>query len=378
MNKRMTKRMIIMLFSVGALFAGVIGYQMFVASMMKKFLSANALPSATVTAMEVKRETWQPQRSAVGTLRAVQGVDISSEVAGIVKKIHFKSGDRVDEGALLVELDAGEEMAKLDALKANRRLAEINLKRNREQLAVQAISQAQFDASQAELDRSKAEEAQQLAAIDKKRIRAPFSGRLGVSTLNLGQFINPAEKIVSLQNRETLYVDFKLPQKDLIGLKTGQAIYISSDTGVKRRGTINAINAAIDPATRNIALEGKIDNKDDALLPGMFVRVSVDSGAPQQQLTLPQTAVSYNPYGSTLFVAREEAPADGGKAILKAKQIFVKTGERRGDQIAILDGIREGDMVVTSGQMKLKNGTPLIINNSVTPANEIAPRPQEM
>ena len=378
MNKRMTKRMIIMLFSIGALFAGIIGYQMFVASMMKKFLSANALPSATVTAMEVTRETWQPQRSAVGTLRAVQGVDINSEVAGIVKKIHFKSGDRVDEGALLVELDAGEEMAKLDALKASRRLAEINLKRNREQLAVQAISQAQFDASQAELDRSKAEEAQQLAAIDKKRIHAPFSGRLGVSTLNLGQFINPAEKIVSLQNRETLYVDFKLPQKDLIGLKTGQAIYISSDTGVERRGNISAINAAIDPTTRNIALEGRIDNKDDALLPGMFVRVSVDTGAPEQQLTLPQTAISYNPYGSTLFVAHEEPAADGGKASLKAQQVFVKTGERRGDQIAILDGIQEGDMVVTSGQMKLKNGTPLIINNAVIPANEIAPRPQEM
>lgn len=378
MNKRMTKRMIIMLISVGALFAAIIGYQMFVASMMKQFLSANAQPPATVTAMEVTQQAWQPQRSAVGTLRAVQGVEMSSEVAGIVKKIHFKSGDRVAAGALLVELDASEETAQLAALRASRKLAEINLKRNREQFEIQAISQAQLDTSEAELDRLNAEEARQLAAIDKKRIRAPFAGRLGVSTLNPGQFINPAEKIVSLQNRRALYVDFKLPQRELTGLKTGQEIYIDSDTAVHRRGEISAINAAIDAATRNIALEGRLDNEDDMLLPGMFVRVSINMGPPEQRLTLPQTAVSYNPYGSTLFIAREETPPQGGEAVLTAQQVFVKTGDRRGDQIAILEGVNEGDMVVTSGQMKLKNGTPLIIDNAITPANEIAPRPQEM
>lgn len=378
MNKRMTKRMIIMLLSVGTLFAGIIGYQMFVASMMKKFLSANALPPATVTAMEVKREAWQPQLATVGTLRAVQGVDISSEVSGIVKAVHFKSGDWVEKGALLLELDASEEKAQLDALAASRRLAEINLKRNREQLAIKAISQAELDTSEAELNRLDAEVARQRAAVDKKRIKAPFSGRLGVTTINPGQYINPAEKIVSLQNRDMLYVDFNLPQKSLTGLNKGQEIRINSDTGIQRQGEINAINAAVNTSTRNIMLEGVIENKDDALIPGMFVKVAINVGEPQQQLTLPQTAISYNPYGSTLFIAKKEKATDGDNPALVAHQVFVKTGSRRGDQVAILDGINEGDMIVTSGQMKLTNGTPLIIDNTVTPANEIAPQPQEL
>ena len=378
MKNRMTKRMIIMLLAVGLLFGGIVGYQMFVASMMKKFMSGNAQPPATVTAMAVKAEPWQKQLSAVGTLRAVQGVDISSEVEGVIKKVYVKSGDEVKKGDLLLELDADQEIAKLAALTASRELAQINDKRNREQLQAHTISRAQADATAAELDRSKAEEQAQIAAIAKRRIRAPFAGRLGVVTVNPGQFINRAEKVMTLQNTNALFVDFNLPQKELNKLKTGQKIAIDSDTGVHRDGSINAINPKVDPTTRNIAIEGMIGNTDNSLLPGMFVNVHIDVGAPEQLLTLPQTAVSYNPYGSTVFVAEESKPADGeGKPVLTARQVFVKTGARRGDQIAILDGIKAGDRVVTSGQLKLKNGTPLIIDNTVTPANEVAPRPQE-
>lgn len=378
MKKRMTRRMIIMLVAIGILFGAIIGYQMFVASMMKKFMSSNAQPPATVTAMQASRESWQRQETTVGTLRAMRGVDISSEVSGIVRQVHVKSGQRVKKGALLFELDAGEEVAQLEALTASRRLAEINHRRDREQFAIQAISEAQFDASETELNRLKAEESRQQAAIDKKRIRAPFSGRLGVTTINPGQFINPAEKLVTLQDNKTLYVDFKLPQRLLSQLEKGQQIHVNSDTGISRDGQINAINAVIDPATRNLMIEGLIENEDESLLPGMFVQVAIDIGAPEQLLTLPQTAVSYNPYGSTLFLARTEQDGSAeGKPALTARQVFVKTGPRRGDQIAIIDGLSDGDMVVTSGQMKLKNGTPLIINNSVTPANEIDPRPQE-
>jgi len=378
MKNRMTKRMTIMLLAVGLLFGGIVGYQMFVASMMKKFMSGNAQPPATVTAMAVKAEPWQKQLSAVGTLRAVQGVDISSEVEGVIKKVYVKSGDEVKKGDLLLELDADQEIAKLAALTASRELAQINDKRNREQLQAHTISRAQADATAAELDRSKAEEQAQIAAIAKRRIRAPFAGRLGVVTVNPGQFINRAEKVMTLQNTNALFVDFNLPQKELNKLKTGQKIAIDSDTGVHRDGSINAINPKVDPTTRNIAIEGMIGNTDNSLLPGMFVNVHIDVGAPEQLLTLPQTAVSYNPYGSTVFVAEESKPADGeGKPVLTARQVFVKTGARRGDQIAILDGIKAGDRVVTSGQLKLKNGTPLIIDNTVTPANEVAPRPQE-
>jgi len=379
MKNRMTKRMIIMLLAIGLLFGGIIGYQMFVAAMMKKFMSGNAQPPATVTAMAVKRESWQRQETTVGTLRAVRGVDISSEIAGIVREVHFKSGQRIKKGELLVELDADEEVAQLEALKASRQLAEINHKRDQEQFAIQAISQAQLDASETELNRLKAEEARQIATINKKRITAPFSGRLGVTTINPGQYLNPSEKIVTLQDNRTLFVDFKLPQRLLSRLQKGQQIHIHSDTGISRDGTISAINTAVDPATRNLSVEGQIDNDDETLLPGMFVRVAIDIGEPEQLLTLPQTAVSYNPYGSTVFIARktEQDGSDSGKPALTAQQIFVKTGARRGDQIAITDGLSESDMVVTSGQMKLKNGTPLIIDNTVMPANEIAPRPQE-
>jgi len=381
MSRRLTKRMLVMLTIIGILFAAIVGYRMFVESMMKKFLAGNALPPATVTAMPVGKQLWRDRLTAVGTLRAMQGVEIASEVAGIVGKVHFKSGQLVEEGELLIEMNAEEEQAQLMALQASRRLAEINQERNRQQFAIHAISQAQLDASAAELARLKAEEARQQAVIDKKRIVAPFAGRLGVSRINAGQFLNPAEKIVSLQNSRLLYVDFNLPQKHLGELASGRPIAIESDaTGEKARaGRITAINAAVDAATRNVAIEGMLDNADGKLLPGMFVKVAVETGSPESLLTLPQTALSFNPYGTTLFVARKQKQEEQPDAEpqLLAEQVFVKTGPRRGDQIAIVEGIEAGDLVVTSGQMKLKNGTPLIINNEVVPANEAAPRPQE-
>ena len=381
MNRRLTKRMLVMLILIGVLFAAIVGYRMFVNSMMQKFLAGNALPPATVTAMPVGKQMWRERLTAVGTLRAMQGVDVASEVAGIVEKVHFKSGQLVEAGELLIELQADEEQAQLQALQASRRLAGINHERNRQQFAIKAVSQAQLDASAAELARLKAEEARQEAIIDKKRIVAPFAGRLGVSRINVGQFLNPAEPVVTLQDSRFLYVDFNLPQKHLGELAAGRSIAVTSDAmgGKTRSGRITAINATVDPATRNVAVEGMLDNADGKLLPGMFVQVAVETGAPQSLLTLPQTALSFNPYGTTLFVAREKRPEGQPEAEpqLLAEQVFVKTGPRRGDQIAIVEGIGEGDLVVTSGQMKLKNGTPLIINNAVVPANEAAPEPQE-
>ncbi|NWF36914.1 efflux RND transporter periplasmic adaptor subunit [Mariprofundus sp. KV] len=371
--------MIIMLVIVGAVFAAIIGYQMFVASMMKQFLASNAQPPATVTAMQVKRELWQSQLGAVGTLRAIQGVEISAEIAGIVKKVHFKSGDEVNKGDLLLELNSAEEAAQLQSLQANRKLAEINLDRDKRQFAVHAISKSKLDATQAELTSRIAQEAQQQAIIDKKRIRAPFAGRLGITRVNPGQYLNMAERIVSLQNSRALYIDFNLPQKYVGQIRQGQTMTVvdtqNSDLAIS--GTISTINSVVDNSTRNVQVEGLIDNSSGTLLPGMFVNVKVDSGAPQKLLTLPQTAISYNAYGSTLFVAKEVQGDQEGKSQLVAQQVFVKTGDKRGDQVVILEGLEEGDTVVTSGQLKLKNGTPLIINNSVQPANDAAPKPQE-
>ncbi len=385
MKKTMSKRMIIMLAVVGTVFAAIVGYQMFVASMMKQYLASNAQPPATVTAMKVKPQLWQPQLAAVGTLRAVQGVQITAETSGIVKKIHFKSGDEVIQGALLLELNSAEETAQLQSLQASRKLAEINFARDKQQFVIHAISKAQLDASQAELTGKRAQEAQQQAVLDKKSIRAPFSGRLGITHINPGQYLNVAEAIVSLQNNRALYIDFNLPQKFVGSIKPGQkiSVYGSKASELAIGGQITTINSVVEKTTRNVLVEGKIDNANGALLAGMFAHVKIDAGEPQMQLTLPQTAISYNAYGSTLFIAKaekNEAAADvPTDAPVKqvAQQVFVKTGDKRGDQVAILGGLEEGDTVVTSGQLKLKNGTPLIINNVVLPANEAAPKPQE-
>lgn len=373
---KLFKRMVVMLLLVGLLFGGVVAYQNFVAEMMKGFLAANANPPATVTAVKVGYSRWQPQIKAIGTLRAVQGVVLKSEVSAVVKAVHFKSGQEVKQGALLLELDSSAEQAQLQALQASRQLAEINLRRDRQQFKIHAISQAQLDAAESELKSRRAQEAQQQAIIDKKQIHAPFSGRLGIRNVEAGALLNPGEQVVSLQNMERLYVDFSLPQQHLSEIQIGQMIHLRAnmDTTMMVSGTIHAINAEVDRETRNIRLEGIIDNRDEGWMPGMFVHLKVVSGAPQQHLTLPQTAISYNAYGATLFLvqAGEEAASKP-----RAQQIFIETGPRRGDQVAILGGLKAGDRVVTSGQMKLKNGTPLIIDNSIQPANEVAPLPQE-
>ncbi len=374
MKKSMTKRMIIMLLLISIISAAIVGYQMFVASMMKKYLASHGSPPATVTTMKVQRQQWQPQLRAIGTLRAIEGVDVSAEIAGIVKKIHFKSGDQVKKGALLLELDSIGDAARLQSLRASRKLAEINLRRDKAQFHIHAVSKSQLDAAKAELASKQALEAQQQDILDKKQIRAPFAGRLGISTVNPGQFLSPAQKIVSLQNTRTLLVDFNLPQKYTAQLHAGQAFHLMSNahpTAID--GTVSALDTVVNHNSRNLLVEGVIDNRNGALMPGMFVNVSIDIGRPQQLLTLPQTAVSYNAYGSTLFVVHQKKGAD--KPV--AQQVFVTTGDKRGDQIAILDGIEPGDTVVTSGQIKLKNGTPLIINNQTLPANDAAPTPQE-
>jgi len=375
----MRKRMIWMLIGVGLLFGSLYGYRMFGAYMMQKYLASNTRPPATVTAMAVTYQEWQPQLHAIGTLRALQGVSISAEVAGKVGRVYVRSGQTVKKGALLLELNHADADAKLRALEADAKLAELSFVRDKAQLKARAISRASFDASAANRHRAVAAVAQQRALIAKKYITAPFAGRLGIISLNAGAYINPGDVITSLENTASLFVDFHLPQKVLGGIATGQLLHIRSDAWPDRifNGEITAINAAVDAATRNVRLEGRIANTDGRLHPGMFVSLSVDYGALQHYLTLPQTAVSYNAYGATVFVARPDKNSKKDKPGLVAQQEFVKLGATRGDQVAILSGISDGDMIVTSGLMKLKNGTPLLIDNKVLPANDTAPTPQE-
>ena len=373
----MAKRMIIMLLIVGVLFGGIFAFQAFKAHMIKKFFASNKAPPVTVTAMQAEFQPWQPHINAVGGLRGVRGVDLASEVPGIVQSLNFSSGDEVKAKQVLLQLNADADVAQLHALEAAADLASTIYERDKAQYAAQAISKATLDAASADLKSKRAQVAQQRALVEKKTITAPFAGRLGISTVNPGQYLNPGDKIVTLQSIDPVYVDFYLPQQQLSSIAIGQTVIVDTDAypGQTFDGKISAISPKVDPNTRNVQVEATVSNPRHELLPGMFAKVHVDAGAPQQRLTLPQTAVTFNPYGESVYIVESGEKGPDGKPILVARQSFVTVGDTRGDQIAILGGIKEGEMIVTSGQLKLKNGSTVIINNTVQPSNDIAPKP---
>jgi len=378
----MTKRMLIMVGCV-ILLVAALAFGKYL--QIQKLIASAPKPGAqTVTAIKVTSSEWQPQLSAVGTLAPVRGVDVTTEIAGLVRKVNFKSGDEVKAGQVLFELNADADLAQLRALQASADIAGTTLKRDKLQLAAQAISQAQVDNDEAELKSRQALAAQQQALVDKKTIRAPFAGKLGITSINPGQYLNPGDTLVTLQTIDTVYVDFYVPQKQVAGLSVGQKLKLTSDgyPGVSFDAKVTAISPKVDAATRNVQVQATVPNQKRQLLPGMFANVSLEQGELKKYLTLPQTAITYNPYGSTVFVLApgtgKDAPKDDkGNAQLIAQQVFVTTGPTRGDQVAVLTGVKEGQTVVTSGQLKLKNGTPAVINNRVQPANSPNPAPQE-
>ena len=379
----MKKRMTIMLIAVGLLIGGLVGFNFFKGYMMQKYMGKGGLPPATVSAMKAEYQVWQPQLNAVGTLRAVRGVDVTTEVAGLVRSINFKSGDEVKTGQVLAQLNADSDIAQLHSLEAAAELASTVYERDKAQLAAEVISKAQVDTDAGDLKSKRAQVAQQQAVVEKKTLRAPFAGKLGISIVNPGQYLNPADKLVTLQTIDPIYVDFYLPQQQLPQVAIGQTVTLTTDTykDVPFTGKINAINPKIDTNTRNVQVEATIPNTKRQLLPGMFANVRVNSGEENRYITLPQTAITFNPYGDTVFVVKpsdkKEDKDEKGNARLLAQQVFVTTGPTRGDQVAILKGIEPGTEVVTSGQVKLKSGTPLIVDNKVQPSNSPNPRPQE-
>jgi membrane fusion protein (multidrug efflux system) len=374
----MLKRMAIMLVAVGLLFGAIVGYHAYNSRMMKKSMASFQPPPVTVTAMKAEYQSWQPHLKSVGSLRAVRGVDITSEVAGLVRAVLFRSGEDAKEGQVLVQLNADSDVARLHSLQADADLADTVYERDKKQFAVQAISQATLDADASDLKNKKAQVVEQAALVDKKTIRAPFAGRLGISTVNPGQYVNPGDKIVTLQSFGSIYADFYLPQQELSRISLGQAVIATSDTypGRTFAGRITTIDPKVDTATRNVQVEATISNPGHKLFPGMYASIEVKAGTVQRYLTLPQTAVTFNPYGETVFVV-ESAKGPAGKSTLTVRQTFVTTGPARGDQIAILKGIKEGDTVVTSGQLKLKNGSSVIIDNKIAPSDEAAPMPKD-
>jgi membrane fusion protein (multidrug efflux system) len=372
--------MIVMLIVVGVLLGGIVGFNLFKGYMMQKYMASAPVPAATVSAMTADYQEWQPQISAVGTLRAVRGVDVTTEVAGLVRSIEFKSGDEVKSGQVLAQLNADSDVAQLHALEAAADLASTVYERDKQQLAAEVISKAQVDTDAADLKSKRAQVAQQSALVEKKTIRAPFAGRLGITTVNPGQYLNAGDKVVTLQTIDPIFIDFNLPQQQLPQVMLGQKVFLTTDAypSVTFEGKINAINPRVDPSTRNVQIEATVPNAKRQLLPGMFATVKVNSGDQQRYLTLPQTAITYNPYGSTVYVVKPSDKKDAkGQPQLTAQQVFVTPGPTRGDQVAILKGVEPGAQVVTSGAVKLKNGMPVVINNAIQPSNNPNPTPQE-
>ena len=374
------RRMTIMLCGVFLLLGLIFGFNQLKTFMIKHFIAGMGLPPATVSTMVVETTAWQPKLSSVGNVRAFRGVELSTEIGGLVLTVPIKSGMDVKEGELLIKLNDASDVAQLKSLQAMADLAKVINERDRQQLEIQAISKNVFDTSKADAASKQAQVEQQTALVAKKNLKAPFSGRVGIVMINPGQFVNPGDKLLTLQTLDPIFVDFNLPQSNAEQIQVGQEIVVTTDAfkDASFTGKVTAGSPKVDTNTRNIQVEAQLANPDKKILPGMFANVNIKLGSEMKMLTLPQTAVTYNPYGSTVFIAKPTGKKDKqGKPALEAQQVFVTTGPTRGDQVAILKGIDEGVTVVTSGQLKLKNGTPLIVNNKVLPSNSANPKPQE-
>lgn len=372
----MIKRMLIMLILVGAVLGGLFGFKAFVNGKIKEAMAGMANMPQTVSATKAESSDWQPKIDAVGTLRAVRGAELSLEVPGVVETITFQSGDEVKAGQVLLTLRKEDEEARLQSLEATASLAQITYDRDLKQLKAQAISQAIVDNDEANLRNARAQVAVQKAILDKKTLRAPFDGKLGLRQVDLGQFLAAGTMIATLQSLDPIYVDFLLPQQAVAQISVGDRVRARIDAfpGRTFEGKITAINPKIETGSRNVQVRATLPNADQKLMPGMFAAVELDTGTSQRLVTLPQTAVSFNPYGSLVYIVDDKGKGADAKPELVARQVFVTTGTTRGDQVAILKGVSEGDTVVTSGQIKLRNGVPVLVDNRAVPTNDAAPK----
>lgn len=366
-----------MLIVVGLVLGGIFWFINFKGRMIKEFMMSQGEPLQTVSTTTAGYLEWLPKQEAVGSLQAVQGTNISAEVSGIVAEIHFKQGDNVKLGTPLLQLRADDDIAKLASLKATAQLARTTYQRDLKQFRAEAISKQTVDTDKANLDIALANIAYQQALIDKKLIRAPFTGRLGVRLVDVGQYLDAGTPIANLQALDTIFADFFLPQQALAKLKIGQQVTLKTDAYPTQTftGTITVINPKLDINTRNVLIRATLKNPKHKLLPGMYAAVNVTTGQAERYITLPRTAITFNSFGATVYRVEKNGKDEKGRPRLITKQSFVTTGETRGDQIAILKGVNEGETIVTSGQIKLRNGSPVAVDNSIQPSNDEAPQP---
>jgi membrane fusion protein (multidrug efflux system) len=370
--------MIIMVAAMLVIVGGIFSFKFYQAAQSGKASASQMPPPVTISAETVREDTWQPALRTTGSLVAVQGVVLSNEFAGVVENISFESGDVVQKGALLVQLNIATDQAQLRSYEAAAVLARLNLERAKALRESDVNAQADLDNAQAQFDQALANADNARSIIAKKSIAAPFSGRLGIRQVNLGQFLPVGTTIVSLQSLDPIYVNFALPQQNVCEVVKGQTVELSVDAypGVAFKGAISAFDSQIDGATRAIRVQATLENKDGRLQPGMFGTVAVLLPQQEKVITVPQTAVTYNPYGNIIYVI-ETAVAPGDKVasgsatppMLTVRQQFVKLGETRGDQVAVISGLKPGDRIATSGQLKLRDGVNVQIDNSVPASN---------
>jgi len=341
--------------------------------MAKKF----APPPTAVSTYTVQQQTWQPFISAVGSLQAVNGVTVSTDQSGIVTSIPFESGAFVKKGDLLMELDTRQEIAQLHSAQAQRDLMKLTLDRQTDLVKRKAVAQSDFDSAKAQFDQSVAAVEQVQAVIDHKTVRAPFDGVAGIRQVNTGQYFSAGTPIVSLQSFSPIYVNFSLPQQSMKDVKNGSAVEITVDGfgDAKFTGKVTALNSALDAATRNIEVQATIPNEDGKLKPGMFAKVRILLPETQKVLAIPTSAINYAPYGNSVFVVKDIKGEDGSSTYKGVEEQFIQTGQARGDLVEVVSGLKEGDVVVSSGVFRLKAGAAVQVNNSVKPEEQLHPTP---
>jgi membrane fusion protein (multidrug efflux system) len=370
------KRFLIILGLVGivALIGGIKAYQISTLIHMKA-----VVPLESVSTAAVKLETWQQALTSVGSLSAVQGVTVGAELDGKIVEIAFEAGSSVNAGDVLVRQDTSAEAAQLRSAEANVELTRVNLERTRELLAKATVSQSQFDADAANAKQAEAAADNIRATISKKTIKAPFSGRLGIRLVNLGQNLKAGDPIVSLQALDPIFVDFYLPQDQLRQVSVGLAVRLSGDAIADGpvEGKITAVNPDVDAATRNVRIQATVQNAQGRLHPGMYVDVAVELPVVSNVLTIPSTSVLYAPFGNTVYVVDDKTNADTGEKQKVVRQQIVRLGVQKGDFVAVTSGLKEGDVIVTSGVFRLRPGSAVRVNNDLSPSAQLAPTPKD-
>jgi membrane fusion protein, multidrug efflux system len=341
--------------------------------------SPMVMPPTTVTSAPVKEEDWAPMLSAVGSISAVEGAVVSSELGGVVQQVAFENGGTAKKGDLLVQLDASAEEAQLHSAEADLELAKADLERSRGLAASKVISKAEFDAAEAKYKQKAATVDQMRSMIAKKTVRAPFEGQLGIRQVNVGQMINAGQQVVALTALDQVFVDFALPQQELAKLSSGLEVRVRSDAlpDHEFKGKLTAVNSMVDTVTRNITLQATLENHDHALRPGMFAKVEVELPKKKKTLVVPGSAISYAPFGDSVFVIEKKKDEKTGKESQTIRQQFVRVGEARGDFVAITEGLKANETIVSTGVFKLRNGMPVTINNDLAPKPQVNPTPAD-